>query len=481
MASRLRLAAILVFSLTIGLGLAGVALGRGSVEEESAKWDGIYTGTATRVENNCWDDGMNPNHCEQCSTQDNIELRREDGKITLNTVGVYIFWNPQSGRCQENPSTNRPAWKFTGSYEMTEKGIYSFQLNDCNDGHPASGTGYIIEGKINVGFSCPGSPEGNWAGNWGDNVEWQDCLLTRQSDGAVPATDGGAASGAATNEVSTAPEESDFVQEGQTDEDLTVDRVVGDATVEKGDRGTNRHTITTLGRSKVKIHYGNTSMVVGPNSHVRVTTKTNRLGQPVIMWEFLNPEAVIYVKDEAGTRQVQSGVPETEEVGPRVFINVYRSIMIFYNGSYQGKTDLREFYGGESNQTTFTGSDGERFVYVGIRGTEYYFQAAGDTRTVYLTEGEVDLYTAADPEVTAMGAGTKASVDDKGDIGPAGGYSQGEIDALAREADLTEPAGSRWWLIALLAAGGVAAAALITIGIVKAARTKTGKTRMLPY
>ncbi|MHB9112149.1 MAG: FecR family protein [Thermoleophilia bacterium] len=328
------------------------------------------------------------------------------------------------------------AWTLTGTYEVTEEGISRFQLDDCNEGHfPGSGSGTIDGEQINVSFRCTTDDHGS-------AHSWNNVVLTRQSGGASPDASDEEADQGETGQV----DEDDFgqdpnrIKEGETDGNITVDRLFGDATVSKDSTYPSRHLITTGSRSKAKIHFGDSEIVIGPNSKLRVNTTENKFGQPVIMWEFLNPEAVIYVKDKLhGTREEVSGVHAGGDM-ERVYTNLWRSIAIFYNGSYYGKKDLNEFYGGETNQPEFTDPDtGERSVIVGIRGTEYYYQATESGRTMFLTEGEIDLYTDADDKLVTLAAGEKVPVDEDGAIGPATSYTSAEVEALAMEVELEQP------------------------------------------
>ncbi|MDO8736362.1 MAG: hypothetical protein Q7K29_04690 [Thermoleophilia bacterium] len=466
------LVALFVIVLSAVPGLVGIVHAReDSLEDKSQAMDGLYTGAAVRSASSCFDDG----DCFTCNTNDKVELMRGGGKVTIVATGPSLTYTP----CREDLGTN-VAWTLTGTYEMTDDGIYKFDLNNCNEGHfPGSGSGTINGEQINVSFKCVLDEDGS-------KETWNNVVLTKQSGGEGAADEEGNAGEGETGQV----DEGDFgqdpnlVDEGETDSNLTVDRIVGDASVSKIPSFPSKHLITTGPRSKVKIRYGDSEIVIGPNSKLRVNTTENKFGQPVIMWEFLNPDAVIYVKDSfQGTRQVDSGLIEG---GPekRIYTNLWRSIMIFYNGSYDGKKDLSEFYGGETNQPEFTDpGTGERSVIVGIKGTEYYFQATGSRRTLFLTEGEIDLYLDADDKIVTLASGEKAPVDDD-EIGPVTSYTSAEIDALAKETALTEqPAAatkdesSSTTIAIIVAAGLVVLAALVVVILIFKSRKKHKSTQ----
>ncbi|MBI5870932.1 MAG: hypothetical protein HZB44_08290 [Actinobacteria bacterium] len=425
------LIAVFIIALLAVPGLASIVHAQeDSIEEKSAQLDGLYTGTAERIYTSCL-----AGECETCPPiSGTVRMTRGGGKVTIVTSGP----DNATGPCRVDAGTTL-AWTLKGTYETTGEGINSFTLNDCNNGSfPGSGSGVIEGDRVTVSFSCtfPKSP--------GSSEKWNNVVLTKQA-GDDPA--GEAGDFAENREETGTSDDDDFgqdpnrIKEGETDGSITVDRLVGDATVRKDSTYPSRHLITTGSRSKAKIHFGDSEIVIGPNSRLRVNTTENKLGQSVIMWEFLNPEAVIYVKDKLhGTRKEESGV-QTGGPTERIYTNLWRSIVIFYNGSYDGKKDLRDFYGGETNQPEFSDPNtGERTVIVGIKGTEYYYQAAGTERMLYLTEGELDLYTDADDKLIALAAGEKVPVDEDGAIGAASTYTEAEIASLENEVDLEQPA-----------------------------------------
>lgn len=462
MKKRLWAVACLILSLCLLAVVAGTVLAReSSVEEKSRELDGLYTGAATLSSSSCFDDG----DCFTCTADAQLQLTRGNGKITILADGPSITYTP----CTYNTSETL-RWTVTGSYEMTEAGISSFTLDSCNDGRfGGSGSGTIDGETINVSFSCK-------TDEYGSAERWSNVVFTKQADGTADEEgeeDGG-------DEITETVDDPNAVDAGETSDGITVDKLVGDAKVSKLVAYPNRHKITTGPNSKAKIHYGDSEIVIGPNSELVVRTASNKFGDPVIMWEFINPEAVIYVKDKLhGTRQEESGaVPGSAT--KRIFTNFYRSIMIFYNGSYQGKEDLSEFYGGETNQPEFTNpNNGDRTVIVGIKGTEFYFQGEGSSRTLFLLDGDVDLYNDVNADAVALTAGSKAPVDDAGAIGDPAGYTDAEIEVLAAAVDLTgDPAGDGGLSIKTIVAiaAGVAAVAGTAILIPLLIQSRRGRT-----
>lgn len=431
---------------------AGSVLAReSSVEERSRELDGLYTGSATLSSSGCFDDG----DCRTCTADARLQLTRGDGKITIFADGPIITYTP----CTYDTSETL-RWTITGSYEMTDEGISRFTLDSCNEGRfSGQGSGTIDGDTINASFSCKTDENGS-------AERWSNVSFVKQSGAGDEEEDG-------EGEEAGTGDDPNAVNEGETSEGLTVDRLVGEARVSKLVAYSNRHKITTGPNSKAKIHYGDSEIVIGPNSELVVRTASNKYGDPVIMWEFINPEAVIYVKDRLhGTRKEESGaVPGSST--KRIFTNFYRSIMIFYNGSYEGKEDLSEFYGGETNRPEFTNpGTGERTVIVGIKGTEFYFHGEASERTLFLLDGDVDLYSDVNADALALTAGSKSLVDDTGGIGEPVAYNDADLEALAAAVDLAEPLAEDGGLsatdksiIAAGVAGAVGAAMLISLRI----------------
>lgn len=455
------LATCVIFCFSVALALVSAVHAReGSVDDKSGELDGFYTGSTVLNSTSCFPDG----DCSTCTTDQKVELTRGGGKVTIVATGPALTYTP----CRVDTSTTL-AWTLTGTYEMTEEGIHKFQINDCNEGRfPGSGSGTIDGEQIDVSFSCTKDDNGS--------IErWNNVALMKQSGG-----DGGdEGDETAADDESATEDDPNIIGEGETDNNITVDKMVGDATVSKIPGYPLKKMITTGSRSKAKIHFGDSEIVIGPNSQLIVNTATNKFGQPVIMWEFLNPQAVIYVKDSLhGTRQVDSGYVEGS-TDKRIFTNLWRSIMIFYGGTYQGKKDLGEFYRGETNEPEFFNpGKGERSVIVGIKGTEYYYQATESGRTLFLNDGEIDLYSSSDSDLVALAAGEKVTVAEDGTVGPPVSYTSAEIEALAKEVDLTEQSLPKTdslstTTIAIIVAGASAALALIFLFILL--RSRSGK------
>lgn len=135
--------------------------------EDTIKADGIYTGTALRGETQCYPDG----DCFFCTANDEVQLERREGQITIRATGPSLTMTP----CSQSGNVT---YTLKGDTETSLSDWQRFTITDCNSGSfPGGGAGSIEYDTITASFSC----DLTGGGRITDTVEWNGVTLKKQS------------------------------------------------------------------------------------------------------------------------------------------------------------------------------------------------------------------------------------------------------------------------------------------------------------